>query len=412
MKVLHVVHGYPPALGGTQTLMARLSEGLVARHGDEVTVLTTNALSNEHFRQQDPRTLPPGASRIGGVAVRRFPVFNRGSRLRLALANLAYRWRLPGNDWARALHDGPLVPGLARAVARADADLVCAASFPLLHMHAALRGGHRGGRPVVLVTGLHAEDVWGFDRPMIYRAARRAAACVAYTAAERRYLAERGVPASRVAVIGGGVDPQPPPPEAGAAWRRRHHLADRPLAAFLGKQAPHKEIDTLLAAMPRVWERLPDACLAIAGEPTAHSPRLRALARALPGDRRAQVLFFDAPDDAERAALLAACDLLVLPSRHESFGLVFLEAWVCGKPVIGARLAAVADVIDDGRDGLLAPVGRPDALAAALVQLLTDPDLGNRLGAAGRRKALDRYTWDHVVDRFRALYARLLAARQ
>jgi len=109
--------------------------------------------------------------------------------------------------------------------------------------------------------------------------------------------------------------------------------------------------------------------------------------------------------DEEKPNLLASCDVFALPSGEESFGIAFVEAWACGKPVIGARSGAIPAVIDEGRDGLLADYQDADDLAQAILKLLADPQLRARMGEAGRRKVLENYTWEIVANRVRRMYA-------
>ena len=99
-----------------------------------------------------------------------------------------------------------------------------------------------------------------------------------------------------------------------------------------------------------------------------------------------------------------------MPSRTDSFGIVYLEAWLAGKPVIGARAWGMSDVIADGRDGVLVPFGDGPALAEALAGLLADPARRAALGAAGRAKVLERYTWDEVYAKVAAAYAQAARA--
>lgn len=403
MKILHVLHGYPPNVGGVQNLFREVSERLARDYGDAVTVFTTNAYSNYHFWQADPRTMPAGRSVQNGVVVHRFPVWNRLSWLRLNLARVAYKLRLPYHDWARALYNGPIVPGLAQAVAACDADVVVAASFPLLHMHAAQAGARRSGRPLLFFGALHPEDRWGFDRRNIFEAIRRADGYLAATPLEHAFLAEKGVDPAKMNVTGAGVDAAALARADGAAWRQAHGLGAAPLLAFVGQQAAHKGIDTLIAALPRIWAVAPQTHLAIAGKPTAFSAALRRQIAALP-QGQAQVHIFDAPAEAEKNGLLAACDVLALPSRHESFGMVLVEAWACGKPVVAAAAGGVPYLVDDGADGLLVPPGDAAALAAALGRLLQDGALRRAMGTAGRRKVMARYSWEAVTARFRAAY--------
>ncbi|UCC65356.1 MAG: glycosyltransferase family 4 protein, partial [Anaerolineae bacterium] len=96
--------------------------------------------------------------------------------------------------------------------------------------------------------------------------------------------------------------------------------------------------------------------------------------------------------------------LLAYPSEFESFGLAYVEAWACGKPVIGTRAGAIPSVLQLGTDGLLVPPRNASALADAVTCLLEDESLRHRLGEQGRQKVLKHYTWETVVARFRQVY--------
>jgi glycosyltransferase involved in cell wall biosynthesis len=115
--------------------------------------------------------------------------------------------------------------------------------------------------------------------------------------------------------------------------------------------------------------------------------------------------------DEERLDLLNACDCLILPSAGESFGIVYLEAWTVGKPVIGARTPAVSTVIDDGMDGWLVPADDPVSLARAVSRWIESPHLARQMGERGREKVLRRYTRAHVTDAIEGAYRRVLRVR-
>jgi glycogen(starch) synthase len=106
--------------------------------------------------------------------------------------------------------------------------------------------------------------------------------------------------------------------------------------------------------------------------------------------------------------LLAACDLLALPSRVDTFGIVLLEAWLHGKPVIGAQSGGISDLVQPEETGLLVPFEDVTALAAAIRRLLTEPKLAARLGNAGRRKVLKHYTWDQTYQMLLKIYTAAL----
>ena len=101
---------------------------------------------------------------------------------------------------------------------------------------------------------------------------------------------------------------------------------------------------------------------------------------------------------------MAAGDVLVFPSSQESFGIVFVEAWACRKPVIGLRSGAIPSIVTDGLDGLLATPGNVAELANAIGELLANPVRRAEMGQAGYDKMCRRYTWDIVAGKFRDVY--------
>lgn len=413
MKILHVVHGYFPALGGSERLMQRVSENLVSRYGDQVTVYTANGYNTEAFVNPAAPLLPAGEETLNGVRIRRFAVFNRLGKVLFPVQRLAYQLKLPGNQYLRTWYGGPILPGLGRSIRAFDADVVAATAFPLLHMYTALHAGQRAGKPVVLHGALHPLYAWGFDRPMIYHAIRQADAYIANTTYERDYLIENWqVPAEKITVIGVGITPERFERASGIALRQQYGIGSDPLVAFIGQQGSNKGVDTLILAMKRVWAVFPRAFLLIAGATTHFTAQLQALVRDELGPaQQARIVWIDNFDEADKPDLFAACDVFAYLSRYESFGIAFIEAWAAGKPVVGCNAGAVSSVIDDGIDGLLVPVDDPVSSAQALTRLLESDVLRQRLGQAGRDKVRRRYTWDVIMPRWRGVYERVLAER-
>jgi glycosyltransferase involved in cell wall biosynthesis len=116
-------------------------------------------------------------------------------------------------------------------------------------------------------------------------------------------------------------------------------------------------------------------------------------------------------EEKDKGSLFDAFDVFALPSKEESFGITYLEAWACGKPVIGARIGPTQCVIDEGVDGLLADPDDPEDIARALIKLLSSSETRERMGRSGQAKTMARYTWDKVTDRIEKLYLDLAAAK-
>lgn len=408
MKITHVVHGYYPALGGTEHLVRRLSERLVHDFCDEVTVLTVNTTSAEAFVGRNTTRLPTGSEQIGGVTVRRFPVTTRFARPLFHAQKIAYRFGLPGNSWARTLYSGPISWPLLRAALAEPSDVIAASSFPLLQMQYAVWAGALQRRPVVLYGGLHPEDHWGFNRSTVYDAISRADHYVAYTTFERDFLVGHGICPRKIDVIGLGTDPEQFAMADESAVRRHYKIGDAPVIAFIGQQGGHKGVDTLVAAMPLVWRKVPEACLLIAGARSTFSEHLDRMIQGL-GRKRHQVIVVNDFDESDKAEIFASCDIFAYPSGFESFGIAFLEAWASKKPVVSCRTGAIPSVIDEWQDGLLVPFQDPPQLATALLELLYDENLRLRLGQNGYNKVMRHFTWAHVTAKFRGVFEACLS---
>ncbi|MEQ8969671.1 MAG: glycosyltransferase family 4 protein [Coleofasciculus sp. C1-SOL-03] len=404
MKILHITQGYSPAIGGTEWLIQRVSEELVQQFGDEVTVFTTNRYNGEGFFNPKLPRMPIGWEKINGVNVRRFPVYSHISQMFRRPQALAYRLRLPKNEYLRAISGGPIIPGLRQAIREFPADLIAASSFPLLHMFSALGSAQETGRPCVFYGGLHPEDDWGYQRPMIYRAIEQSTGYVAYTKFEADYVIQQGASPERVFVVGLGVDPEPFAQVSSDEAKQRLGFDHKPVVGFIGQLGGHKGVDTILKAMPIVWQVVPDAHLLIAGARTMFAARLEQLIQSWSKEEQDKITLHYNFSNEEKPALFAAVDVFAYPSGYESFGIAFLEAWAANKPVIGCRRGAVPWVIQAGKDGLLVDYQSEQMLAEAIIMLLTNPVWANQLAEFGRQKVRSRYTWSTVAKNFREVY--------
>src|SRR5215207_2964409 len=149
MRVLHVTQGYWPAMGGTELVVQRVSEELVSRFHDEVTVFTTDCYSGEAFFNRRLPRMAAGWEEQNGVRIRRFHVDSRLSGIVRRLQVPFWRYRLPGNEYLRTLAQGPRIAGLRREIAAFPADVIAASSFPLMHMFDSLAAAKRAGLPCV-----------------------------------------------------------------------------------------------------------------------------------------------------------------------------------------------------------------------------------------------------------------------
>ena len=277
---------------------------------------------------------------------------------------------------------------------------VYASSFPYWHMHQLVAWGQRHRVPVVLHGAIHPDDRWAFDRSSIRRSCLRATGYAANTAYEARYVESLGVPRGRVSVVGVGVDLELR--KLACAERTETSgggSSPKPCILYLGHLAARKGLDTVVAALPTIWARHPSVEVVIAGKTTEDAHHLR---RAAFGASQGHDLRW-LPDitEAQKAALLASASMVLYPSRAESFGIVFLEAWSFGVPVVGCRAGAICDVVEDGVTGLLISPGDFAGLANCVSRLINDPCEAKRMGSVGQRRVSKEHTWAAVAKRAR-----------
>jgi glycosyltransferase involved in cell wall biosynthesis len=180
-------------------------------------------------------------------------------------------------------------------------------------------------------------------------------------------------------------------------------LPAQPQALFVGVLERYKNVDGLAAAWRRAAPRVPDARLRLVGAGTLQ-PVVERLVRDLP----LQTSWTERLAQAEVSAALDESTLLVLPSRSEGMGRVVVEAFCRARPVVGSRVGGIPDLVQDGTNGLLVGAGDTDGLVEALVRLLTDRALAERLGAGAHASAgLWTISPEEFASRLRALVERI-----
>jgi glycosyltransferase involved in cell wall biosynthesis len=158
-----------------------------------------------------------------------------------------------------------------------------------------------------------------------------------------------------------------------------------------------------MKAMQHLWAKGSDATLVIAGQPVAPSS-FEGVYQKLPDAYRQRIRRMGLVGGQLKQDLLAGTDLFAMPSRVDSFGIVYLEAWAYGVPVVGCRSGGVPDVIEHGRDGLLVPFGSQALLALAIESLLVAPGRRRAMGRCGRAKVEAQYTWDRIYSKLENIY--------
>ena len=403
MRVLHVTHQYRPAIGGSELHITNLSEEL-ARRGHRVTVFTSRARDYRTWRSELPKV-----ENMDGVLIHRYRSLVRGA---LTWRILDYGYRNYRRTQSRCyeplvfLGNGPVCPGLFWALLRkaANHDLVHINNLHYAHAATAYLVAKWQGLPLVITPHIHMEQPMTYDIDYMWTVLRGADHVVADTRSERQFLIGAGLDHQRTTTAGVGIHIDAFPSLDQQACRQELGLPiDAFVLLFLGRKTEYKGLDLVLEAFSALLPHHPQLHLLAVGPETTHSRALWSRYDGLP-----HLISLDRVPDEKRLLALNACDCLVMPSSGEAFGIVYLEAWAVGKPVIGACTRAVSSLVADGQDGYLVPSGSASQLADRIVRLLEDPALGPQMGKSGQKKLRNRYTVPKIVDIVEGIYLRVL----
>ena len=235
------------------------------------------------------------------------------------------------------------------------------------------------------------------------------AICVSCPEEERQFRRLYGDPAGRIEIVPPAVEHAFFAPGDRTGARRAVGLpVDRPVVLFVGRIQPLKAPDVAIRALAAMVQ-FPDAVLAVVGGASgvAGDVELEA-ARRLAAELGVtdRVLFVAPQPHHILSSWYRAADLVVVPSRSESFGLVALEAAACGVPVVASAVGGLLNIVHDGVTGWLVEGREPERYARAMAQILGDPAGAAAMGAAAAVRAR-RFTWSFTAARLRRLYTDL-----
>ena len=389
-RVALIPSAYPPSVGGVEELTRHLALALVAE-GDEVEIWTGNP------DDRDPETVEVR----DGLVVRRLPM------------------PLPATNWAAVSHAATAGPHTLRALRRAvrmfRPDVLHVQCFGPNGAYATALSRLCG---VPLVVTLQGEtlmddadifDVSQFMRTSLRAGLRTAAAVTACSAfALDDAVARFGLPAGRGVVIPNGVslDQSAGASDGDADLGPLTRLGSTPYVLALGRVVVKKGFDLLLAGYAAMDPTVRTADLVIGGT----GPALQGLeAQAEESGIGDRVHFVGRLTREQVAAAMSGATVFAMPSRLEPFGIVVLEGWRAGIAVVATRRGGAPEFVRDGRDGLLVDPFDTAEVAQALGRLLSDESLRRSIAGAGRAR-VGGFAWPAVADRYRRLYASVLAS--
>jgi len=265
-------------------------------------------------------------------------------------------------------------------------------------------------RVPVVVASERCVDEWRtrWHRRLDRHLSKRTAAVVANCRAVRDFVLREGVEPGRVRVIENAIDLDAIDEAAceEPADDVLDDLGDRFIVIQAGRLEPQKGVSDLLDAVDIVRRNVPEVMLLLAGD----GPERPAIEQCIDDlDLAAHVRLLGARDDVP--ALMASSDVVVLASRWEGLPNVVLEAMAVRRPVVVTDVGGCAELVADGRTGLVVPPADPDRLAHAIEVIHEDPALGLELGSAARDEVETRFSVARMVNDYQALYLDLLGGK-
>jgi len=418
MKLLLVSYIYGKDLiGGAERFMAGLTQALVNR-GHSVDVATTTAGSLQApsaFGIHWVKGYPAGITEENGIPVHRFDVRNHDTLQHLASKILLRRvfkdlkgrsyLNEESESWIQFLVTkanqrpaiyqhlyrlcrGPSAPGLTQFLKThaGNYDAVLATMVPFNTMASAVETAKETACPVGIIPLFHPLD-WYHHWKHFYDVFKKADHLFPLNDYSASLFGQMGCNTTRLGV---GFDPKdfPADPNGAAKFRPRFNLPDSgAMLLFVGRKIQSKRYDLAIETTRKLRLKGNDVFLVMAGPDE---------------DQKAVsekgIYYLNRLSREDLLLAYQACDILLEPTEFESFGIIFCEAWMYEKPVIGnRRCPAVASLIRHGEDGVLC-LG-PEEFMDAVGQFLQNPELGTEMGRTGRQKVLSEYTWNTIAEK-------------
>jgi len=247
------------------------------------------------------------------------------------------------------------------------------------------------------------------------RIAERCSAIIAESEVEKEQLVRYyGVKPEKIKVIHGGVNQKFQPLEKRVCRRELNMPQDALIVLYLGRITPRKGSRYFVYAIPKILEKVKEKVVFYmvggrdksidAGEGFEDKER-KVIDSFIRKNKIGDKIIFTGPVDNDLTPkYYSAADVVVIPSLYEPFGLVAIEAFACGLPVVATNLGGLSDTVDDGVNGFLVPPKNPKAIAEKVITLLLNPELRRKFGENGRKKINEGYRWDIIAKQMLNLY--------
>jgi len=385
MRILQVIPVFSASFGGPVTVVRSISKELAKRH--EVTIYTTTAVDKRHnFRSSAFEVVSDGCHVNYFPRVSVFGGFNVSPTMARALKQSLRKYDVVHLHSWRHFQD-LAVHHYARK---------CRVPY-VLQTH--------GSLPRIM-AGRRLK--WIYDGLFGYRLLRDASKVIALSQTEAEQYMSMEVPEDKIEVIPNGIDlsEYSKLPPKGSFKKKLSLDNNEKIILFLGRIHRIKGVDILIKAFASINTKLENVKLVVAGPDDGYLYEVRALARTLGiGDK---IAFVGPLHGVNKLEAYVDADFLVVPSLYEIFGIVILEAYACGKPVIASRVMGPEELVLDGKTGILVNPGEINELTDAIELLLNDESKTRIMGMNARQFVTKNFDIEKIVNKIEILYKETL----
>lgn len=397
MNLLYTITSYPPSIGGAQLHFHNLALALSKRH--KIGVFSQLDETCKHWLIETTLLAP---LRNKDYIIDDIPVkqINLSLIERVAISPFILPYYAT-QEISVELLSKMFMKKIVEKISRKDIDIIHNSKIGREYLSVtSFKLSRKLNVPFVFTPNHHPR--WeGWMYRTYLNLCRKADALIVLTENEKKSFVKLGVDDKKIFIT--GIGPVMSKEHDSENFKIKHGLSG-PVILFLGQKYEYKGIDLLLKAARAVWRSHPTARFLFVGPRTPYSERLF---KEINDER---IIEIGSVDLKEKTSALAASDILCLPSSQESFGGVFLEAWMMKKPVIGGDIPAIRDVISDGKDGFISS-NTPKDLAEKIIYLLDNPEIRLKMGERGYKKVKDKYSWDIIADKTEKIYNSLINSR-
>ena len=383
MKILCVSQRFFPTIGGAEQVVKNYLDFLSKNH--EITVYTTNAYDLKSFWDEKGKKImnPPSLN----YEIKRYEI-------------------LPPNKVPKEFHDfpftisspGPFSPDLWNDLLnlKDNFDLIIGTAFPYDHIIPAFIASKKYGIPIIIIPHLHLEFPYLYLTGLKLSMLSEATAVVVNTDEEKNALIKHSIVGKKIHIIPPGIEIKNHSHELKNIKEKLGIPKKSLIVLFTGTKSADKGVINLIESMKIFWNENKNIELILFGVSTKE---FEFYIKKQKQKIKNRIFNLGIISDDEKWAIFNSCDIFAMPSKSESFGITYIEAWLYKKPVIACDISAIRNVIDDQENGILVKFGDKKQLHDAIERLF-DSDLRKKLGENGYQKLIQKYDSKKLCQEF------------